>query len=150
MYNICCRMLKDKSDAEDVLQMSFVQIFSKINEYRFESTLGAWIKRIVINNCINHIRKNSLHFEVYDGQEIAYDDDEPIIYNVNGIKKAINELPAGYRMIFCLYTLEGYDHNEISLIMNISESTSKSQYSRAKAKLHQILKDNGEINKIYQ
>lgn len=150
MYNICCRMLKDKNDSEDVLQMSFVQIFAKIKEYRYESTLGAWIKRIVVNNCINHLRKNSMHFEVYDGQEIPYNDDEPITYNVNGIKNAINELPTGYRMIFCLYTLEGYDHNEIALIMNISESTSKSQYSRAKAKLHQILKDNGEINRIYQ
>lgn len=56
-------MLKDKNDAEDVLQMSFVQIFAKIKEYRYESTLGAWIKRIVVNNCINHLRKNSMHFE---------------------------------------------------------------------------------------
>ncbi|MBK8625233.1 MAG: RNA polymerase sigma factor [Saprospiraceae bacterium] len=150
MYNICLRMVSDQNDAEDVLQISFVQIFSKLSEYRFESTVGAWIKRIVVNNCINHLRKNIIHFESIEDKEVMSIEDEPAEYNVSSIKKAIDELPEGYRAIFCLYTMEGYDHSEIAQIMNISESTSKSQYSRAKSKLYQILKDNGSINHIYQ
>ena len=150
MYNICLRMVIDQNDAEDVLQISFFQIFSKLGEYRFESTIGAWIKRIVVNNCINHLRKNIIHFESIEDKEVMIQEDEPVEYNVSSIKKAINDLPEGYRVIFCLYTLEGYDHGEIAQIMNISESTSKSQYSRAKSKLCQILKDNGSINQIYQ
>jgi RNA polymerase sigma factor (sigma-70 family) len=150
MYNVCLRMVNDQNDAEDVLQISFVQVFTKMNEYRFESTIGAWIKRIVVNNCINHLRKNIIHFESIDDKEVISGDEEPTTYNVAAIKQAIDELPEGYRAIFCLYTLEGYDHGEIGQIMNISESTSKSQYSRAKAKLCQILKDSGRINSIYQ
>jgi RNA polymerase sigma-70 factor (ECF subfamily) len=143
-------MMSDQSDAEDVLQISFVQVFSKISEYRFESTIGAWIKRIVVNNCINQLRKNVIHFESIDDRDVYVADDEPETLNVTAIKQAIDELPDGYRAIFCLYTLEGYDHSEIGQIMNITESTSKSQYSRAKAKLCQILRDSGRINSIYQ
>lgn len=150
MYNLCLRIVGDQSDAEDVLQVAFVQVFTKIKDYRFESTLGAWIKRIVVNNCINHLRKNSLHFESIGDNDIAVVDDEPVSFNVQTIKLAINQLPEGYRTIFCLYILEGYDHSEIAQILGITESTSKSQYSRAKAKLCQILRENGSINLIYQ
>ena len=102
------------------------------------------------NNCINHLRKNSLHFESIGDNDIAVVDDEPVSFNVQTIKLAINQLPEGYRTIFCLYILEGYDHSEIAQILGITESTSKSQYSRAKAKLCQILRENGSINLIYQ
>lgn len=150
MYNLCLRIVGDQNDAEDVLQVAFVQVFRKINEFRFESTLGAWIKRIVVNNCINHLRKNSLQFESIGDNDVAVVDDEPVSFNIHTIKLAINQLPEGYRTIFCLYILEGYDHGEIAQILGITESTSKSQYSRAKAKLCQILRDNGSINLIYQ
>lgn len=106
---------------------------------------------MVVNNCINHLRKNSLHFESIGDNDIAVVDDEPVSFNVQTIKLAINQLPEKViETIFCLYILEGYDHSEIAQILGITESTSKSQYSRAKAKLCQILRENGSINLIYQ
>jgi len=152
MYNICLRMIRDQGEAEDVLQNSFIDVFTKLKFFRFESTPGAWIKRIVVNNCINHIRKNKIEFQSSDYIPDTEDgvDSENSSFNIDIIKKAINELPDGYRMIFCLYTMEGYDHGEISEILNISESTSKSQYSRARSKLYEILKSSGSIDMIYQ
>jgi len=152
MYNICLRMLNDQSEAEDVLQNAFVDVFTKIKMFRYESTLGAWIKRIVINNCINHIRKLKVDIVSVDNiqdreDEVSSEDTE---YNLDVVIRAIEMLPDGYRMIFNLYTLEGYDHGEIAEILNISESTSKSQYSRAKTKLHDILKSSGDIHSIYK
>lgn len=150
MYNICFRMMNDQMDAEDVLQTSFVQVFTRLSDYRYESTIGAWIKRIVVNNCINMLRKNKLKIESLDDKhDVPLISDEPVTYNIQKVKDAIYLLSDGYRAIFSLYAMEGYDHGEIAEIMNISESTSKSQYSRAKAKLIQILRESGEINNIY-
>jgi RNA polymerase sigma-70 factor (ECF subfamily) len=151
MYNICLRMVNDKSEAEDVLQNAFIDIFTKMKYFRYESTPGAWIKRIVINNCINHLRRNKAETVSLDQVAISEMDYEPdVSFNLNVIKNAIGQLPEGYRVIFCLYTIEGYDHGEIAEIMQITESTSKSQYSRARAKLYNILKSSGDIDKIYE
>jgi len=145
MYNICLRMLRNDMDAEDLLQNSFVDIYGKINTFRFQSSIGAWIKRIVINNCINFLKKRRLEVVSLENQ---YDDrwdetekekaDLPL--NVKDIKSAISQLPDGYRMVFNLYTMEGYDHKEIAEILEVSEATSKSQYSRAKKKLREMLR----------
>lgn len=152
MYNICLRMVSDQSEAEDVLQNSFIDVFTKLKYFRFESTPGAWIKRIVVNNCINHLRKSKIEFQSTDYIPDVADTKETddVSYNIDIVKKAINQLPDGYRMIFCLYTMEGYDHGEIAEILNISESTSKSQYSRARSKLYENLKSSGSIDMIYQ
>ena len=152
MYNICLRMTGDQSEAEDVLQNSFVDVFTKLKMFRFESTPGAWIKRIVVNNCINHLRKNKLDFQSVDFIPDLVDETEveEVSLNIDIVRKAIDQLPDGYRMIFCLYTMEGYDHGEIAGILNITESTSKSQYSRARSRLCEILKSNGTIDMIYQ
>jgi RNA polymerase sigma-70 factor (ECF subfamily) len=151
MYNICLRMLSDQSDAEDILQNSFLDVFSKISMFKFESTPGAWIKRIVVNNCINHLRKRKIELISLDEKVILVEDnhEDSIDLNVNAIYEAISQLPDGYRVVFSLYVLEGYDHGEISEILQISESTSKSQYSRARAKIYEILKSSGNINNIY-
>jgi RNA polymerase sigma factor (sigma-70 family) len=142
MYNICLRMLNNSMEAEDVLQESFMDVYRKLHTYKFESTPGAWIKRIVVNNCINKLRKNKLHIEEieegrYVADEIVEKDDYG--YEVKKIKKAMSALPDGYRAIFSLYAMEGYDHQEIGQIMNISESTSKSQYSRARKKIRELM-----------
>lgn len=152
MYNICVRMISDVSEAEDVLQNAFVDVFTKLKMFRYESTPGAWIKRIVVNNCINHLRSKKLNMHFSENIPDIQDDvnDDTIEFNVGLIKNAISMLPDGYRSIFCLYTMEGYDHSEISEILEISESTSKSQYSRAKAKLYEILKSSGSLEQIYQ
>ncbi|MBK9256672.1 MAG: sigma-70 family RNA polymerase sigma factor [Saprospiraceae bacterium] len=150
MYNICKRMVPYDADAEDVLQLSFIDVFSKLNSYKFESTPGAWIKRIVINNCINHLRKRRLETKEFDGNtDIVDEDHTEYEVNVQLIHKAIELLPDGYRIIFSLYAVEGYDHSEIAEILNITESTSKSQYSRARARLKEIIRSNGDINRIY-
>jgi RNA polymerase sigma factor (sigma-70 family) len=152
MYNLCLRMLKNQPDAEDVLQNAFIDVFGKLHSFRFESSVGAWIKRIVVNNCINFLKKR--RFEILELNEAITADegsekwkehagagnDQPA-YDIKAIQKAIFNLPQGYRIIFSLYLLEGYDHEEIAEILDISISTSKSQYSRAKKKLRELLQE---------
>jgi RNA polymerase sigma factor (sigma-70 family) len=144
MYNISVRMLGTAENAEDALQSAFVDVFTKLESFRYESTIGAWIKRIVINNCINALKKRRMDFvELTDNAQIANDTTPSVseaVLNVSAIQQAIQQLPDGYRTIFNLYAMEGYDHEEIGEILGISEATSKSQYSRAKAKLREVLK----------
>lgn len=135
-------MLNNEMDAEDVLQNSFVDVYSHLESFNFEATPGAWIKRIVINNCINHLKKKRLQFE--DLSQVPnipqVNEEEPIInLSVEKVKTAMSLLSDGYRTVFSLYALEGYDHGEIAEILGISESTSKSQYHRAKEKIRTIL-----------
>lgn len=143
MYNVCLRMVKNETDAEDLLQNSFVDIFTKLDSFRFQSSIGAWIKRIVINNCINFLKKRRLPLEELD---VEHHDHSPqpvaqavIGLSVEAVKSALMDLPDGYRIVFSLYMLEGYDHKEIGEILGVTEATSKSQYSRAKRKLQEIL-----------
>jgi len=146
MYNVCLRIVKNELDAEDVLQNAFVDIFSKMDTFRFESTIGAWIKRIVVNHSINFLKQRRLQFETFEDQyqNNFFDHHEDhdlshIALSVEQIKKALYTLPDGYRVVFSLYLLEGYDHQEIAEILGISEATSKSQYSRAKHRIRQII-----------
>jgi RNA polymerase sigma factor (sigma-70 family) len=133
MYNIAIRFLNNKMDAEDILQESFVTAFEKINELSNENAFGSWLKRIVVNNCITHIRKNKVQFEDLDGYEntIGNDDEEEVNIEPEIVHHAIRELPDGGRTILILYALEKYKHREIAEMLSISESTSKSQYRRA-------------------
>jgi RNA polymerase sigma-70 factor (ECF subfamily) len=143
MYNTCYRMMNSQTEAEDMLQEAFTEAFMKLHTFRYDSTFGAWLKRIVVNKCINEIkrRKADLNF-VEDIQvfgERKEEEDVSAGLNVKDIKKAMEQLPEGSRMIFSLYLLEGYDHREIAQILNVSESNSKSQYMRAKRKVKEIL-----------
>ena len=148
MYNLAYRMLNNREDAEDLLQEAFMECFRNINSYRFDSTFGAWLKKIVVNKCINQIKKKKIDLTFCESlPPIIYEDEEEISYDTGKIFSGIEMLPDGYRIILTLYLLEGYDHSEISQILGISESTSKSQYSRAKEKLRNILlknKKNGQ------
>ncbi len=144
MYNVCLRMVRNELDAEDILQNSFVDIFTKLDTFQYQSSIGAWIKRVVLNNCINFLKRNRVHFEELDErfanmEEEERSNDEEAGLTVERINRALFELPDGYRVVFSLYMLEGYDHKEIAEILNITEATSKSQYSRAKSKLRDIL-----------
>lgn len=141
-------MMNNTEEAEDMLQESFTEAFMKLDSFRYESSFGAWIKRIVINKCINEIKRrkaevlyfDNLHHVDHNENENDFIDYEDIKLNVEKVHKAIEALPEGYRIIFSLYLLEGYDHTEIAQILDISESTSKSQYMRAKRKIKDILK----------
>jgi len=142
MYNICLRMMKDSFEAEDVLQISFVDVFTKLHTFKGNSTIGAWIKRIVVNNCINELRKRKMYFEEMEGQleNIPEEVQEEVSdYKVQTIKECIKKLPNGFRVVLSLYLMEGYDHKEIAEILKITESTSKSQYHRAKIKLKELM-----------
>ena len=145
MFNICVRMLNDTSEAEDALQESFLKAFRNMEQFKGNSTLGAWLKRIVVNECLNRIKKRKLDLiSIEDRQleESAEDEhlsEQDLVLEVGKVRQAIQELPDGFRVVFSLYLIEGYDHQEIADILGITESTSKSQYSRAKAKLRQLL-----------
>jgi RNA polymerase sigma factor (sigma-70 family) len=143
MYNICLRMLNTAENAEDALQNAFVDVFTKMDSFRNESTIGAWIKRIVVNNCINHMKKRRMAFaEMNENLHHIADDNGSVgeeVLQIDIIQKAIQQLPDGYRVVFSLYAMEGYDHEEIGEILGVTEATSKSQYSRAKARLREAL-----------
>ena len=138
-------MMGNREEAEDALQNAFVDIFRKLDSFRAEATLGAWIKRIVVNHCINILKKRKLDtvdlMDHHGKVPVSYEPAEDVSDEVRRIKRAMRKLPDGYRVIFSLYALEGYDHKEIAEIMQISEGGSKSQYSRAKQKLKSLLGD---------
>ena len=146
MYNTCLRMLRHENDAEDALQNAFVDIFGKLETFMYQSSVGAWMKRIVVNNCINFLKRQKVTFEVFEPEVHLTNkttEDEAVtetIFSVENIKKAMTELSEGYRVVFSLYMMEGYDHEEIAQILHISESTSKSQLSRAKQKIKELIK----------
>jgi len=143
MFNAAYRIVNNREEAEDMLQEAFTDCFRSIGSYRSESTFGAWLKTIVINKCINRLRKREaelVYVDDYSPVEIPGEQEPEVIWpDTSVIAKAVDKLPDGYRVVFSLYLLEGYDHAEISQIMNISESTSKTQYLRAKNKLKKIL-----------
>lgn len=143
MYNTALRMVRNAHDAEDLLQSVFVEVFTKIHTFRYESSIGAWIKRITVNKSINFLKSRRLVFQELTQQtqleEPASELDPETRYSVQKVQHAIQELPDGYRVVFTLYALEGYDHEEIGQILGVTEATSKSQYSRAKAKLRSML-----------
>lgn len=147
MYNVALRITADTLEAEDVLQEAFLIAFDKIASYRNEASFGAWLKKIVVNAALNQVRKRRYQFsEIEDDGN--YEDnstketmaEEEINFQAAQIRKAIESLPDGFRIVFTLYLLEGYDHAEIAEILGISVSTSKSQYNRAKKKLQEVLK----------
>ena len=143
MYNVCLRMLRQPEDAEDVVQDSFVEAFTKLESFRYDSTFGSWLKRIVINKSLNHLKKKRIPITAIEGHEfhLAEETTEPTpTMDIQKVKKGIDSLPDGYRQIINLYLIEGYDHVEIGEILNISTSTSKSQYHRAKKKLVELVK----------
>ena len=144
MYNVGYRIVRDQEEAEDVLQEAFISAFRNLELYRSESTFGAWMKRIVVNKAINQLKKKRMERfpddERWDiREEETVDEFEGYPFTVDKVKKAIGQLPEGYRLVLSLYLMEGYDHSEISEILGITESTSKSQLNRSKKKLRELL-----------
>jgi RNA polymerase sigma-70 factor (ECF subfamily) len=142
MYNVGFRITRDEDEAQDVLQESFISAFRNLDKYRGDAAFGAWLKRIVINKAVNALNKKR-HERIPDEEEwdvpeteneVPYD-----VLTVDRVRNGIDQLPDGYRSVLSLYLIEGYDHQEIGEILGISESTSKSQLNRAKAKLRELL-----------
>ncbi len=146
MLNTAFRIVGTRADAEDVLQESFVSAFKNIDSYREEAAFGAWLKRVVVNRALTHLRnmQRQLFFSEVEEEPMIVDDDPldevSMELEVANVKEAVLNLPDGFRSVLTLYLFEGYDHKEISEILNISESTSKTQYKRAKDKLKELLK----------
>ena len=140
MYNTCIRMVSNQYDAEDIIQESFINAFNSLDKFRGDSSFGSWLKRIVINKSITFLRKKKQEFADIDNLQIVADDNEdenlPKI-DPTKVHESIKTLPEKARVVLNLYLLEGYKHKEIAEILNIAESTSKSQYLRAK----QLLRD---------
>ena len=153
MLNVCLRVLNHNAEAEDVLQEAFLDAFTHLHTFRGQSTFGAWLKQIVVNKAINQLRQRRLQLvniedQHFDSEEIDLADSEPfdeesLELDVERVKRGLNQLPEGYRVVLSLYLFEGYDHEEIGEILNISESTSRTQYMRGKKKLLEIMKNKG-------
>ena len=145
-------MVKNVEDAEDLLQNSFTDVFVNLQKFRYQSSIGAWIKRIVINNCINFVKKKKIEFQELTPNVQTFvaqtNESTDLSYSVGSIQNNLMKLPDGYRVVFSLYLLDGYDHKEIGEILNISEATSKSQFSRAKKKLKQMILEESSANKF--
>lgn len=147
MYNTCLRMLNNATEAQDVLQESFIEAFKNLERFEHRTSFGGWLKQICINRSINQLKKRKIDWvdmekaAVYDQADEKEIDEMEIAMQVESVKKAIMKLPDGYRTVLNLYLLEGYDHEEISEILNVAESTTRSQYMRAKQKLLQLLKE---------
>jgi RNA polymerase sigma-70 factor (ECF subfamily) len=143
MFNVCYRMMNNREDAEDMLQESFVQAFQKLESFRHESGFGTWLKTITIHTCINALNKRKLDLKYFDEMhrfDTKEEEPEEALYTTENVIEAMNQLPEGGRIVFSLYLLEGYDHGEIAQILNITESTSKTQYMRAKRRVYEIMK----------
>lgn len=149
MMMICIRYSKSESEAEDILQESFIKIFKHLKDLREYSNVAAWIKRIVINTALNFQRSKLYLYPMVDVEhlKIAYDESVALSgFHRDELLKMIRELPLGCQVIFNLYAIEGYTHKEIAKKLNISEGTSKSQYSRAKSLLQVKLMDSDRGN----
>jgi RNA polymerase sigma factor (sigma-70 family) len=144
MYALCCRYVKDSMEAEDVLVTAFTKILERIDQYKGEGSFEGWIRRIVVNEALTYLRRNR---SMYIETDLAAADYQPDYQNLSDHLEAedllsmIQELPAGYRIVFNLYAIDGYSHKEIATQLNISENTSKSQLSRARVYLQKLLAD---------
>ena len=146
MYIVANRFVKDAQDAEDVVQEAFIKAFTKLHQFKADVTFGAWLKRIVVNKSIDFLKSkkqrlvelDEVHLKVIDTDN----DDKWLVddaITLNDVKNAINKLPDKYQYVVMLYLIEGYDHQEISEILNISEVASRTQLSRGKVKLQELL-----------
>jgi RNA polymerase sigma factor (sigma-70 family) len=145
MYVVANRFVRNSMEAEDIVQEAFIKAFSKLHQYKAEVTFGAWLKRIVINKSIDLLKSKKQHLQ--DLEEVHLKvvdetDDEWLVEDhitIEDVKQAIEQLPEKYELVVMLYLIEGYDHQEISEILNITEIASRTQLSRGKVKLQELL-----------
>lgn len=144
MFTIAQRYVKDSFVAEDMMQDAFIKVFKNIQGFKGEVTIGAWIKRIVINQCIDYLKKKRIELVSIEEKELTIADDGDWTVKeevpVNIVTSAINSLPEKYKVVLNLYLIEGYDHQEIAKVLNITEVNSRSQLMRGKNKLRGQLK----------
>jgi len=143
MYGLCLRYAKNKMDAQDLLHDGFVKVLEGIKTFRSEGSLEGWLKKIMINTAINFYKKKYavIFYDIEEADEnVIFDDDLISKFSANDLLSVIQELPEGYRLVFNLFAIEGYKHNEIAEILNISENTSKTQLMKARCILMNKIK----------
>jgi RNA polymerase sigma factor (sigma-70 family) len=143
MLGVCYRFAKNREDAEDMLQEGFIKVFTQMHQYRNEGALEGWIRRIIVHTCINNLKKNkkfSDSLDIIHAHSVHVNEEMiPSIMQAKQVVECIRMLPLGYRTVLNLYAIEGFPHKEIAGMLDIEESTSRSQYTRAKAMLEEIL-----------
>jgi RNA polymerase sigma factor (sigma-70 family) len=143
MMAVCCRYAKDRTEAQDILQEAFVKVFQHLGRYRDSGSLEGWIRRIVVNTAIDHLRRNKRQQQDIELNETTLDVGvEDVLDHMEAafLMELIQQLPEGYRAVFNLYAVEGYSHQEIAQQLEISEGTSRSQYVRARHQLQKLIK----------
>lgn len=152
MLSVCYRYAKSREDAEDMLQEGFIKVFTQIHQFQNRGALEGWIRRIIVHTCINTLKKNKKFSDSVDIIHAASvpvrEENIPSILQAKQVVECIRLLPLGYRTVLNLYAIEGYSHKEIAEILDIEESTSRSQYTRAKAMLEDILVKKNILTKI--
>lgn len=143
MFGVCLRYVSDIDVAKDILQDSFITVFSRLSSFNHDGSFEGWIRRIVVNTALMHLRKTTL-FVDYDNasEQIKNESVDPSALedlSVADLMKIVDSLPPGFRTVFNLFAIEGYSHKEIGQLLNITESSSRSQYSRARKQLQQII-----------
>jgi RNA polymerase sigma-70 factor (ECF subfamily) len=143
MLAVCYRFAHNREDAEDMLQEGFIKVFSQIHTFQNKGAFEGWIRRIIVHTCINNLKKNKRFNERVDILHASSlqvrEESVPSIVQAKQIVDCIRILPIGYRTVLNLYAIEGYSHKEIGSMLDIEESTSRSQYTRAKQMLEEIL-----------
>jgi RNA polymerase sigma factor (sigma-70 family) len=143
MLSVCYRFAHNREDAEDMLQEGFIKVFSQVHTFQNKGAFEGWVRRIMVHTCINHLKKNKKFNEsvdiIYANGVQVREESVPSIVQAKQIVECIRLLPLGYRTVLNLYAIEGYTHKEISAMLDVEESTSRSQYTRAKQMLEDIL-----------
>jgi len=152
MMAVCRRFACDLTEAEDMLQEAFIRVFTNIDQYRFEGSLEGWIRRIVVHSALEVLRKRLVRFTDIDGEAEALsspDTDAVTAMSAAELMRLICDLPDGYRVVFNLYVIEGYDHNEIANLLGISAATSRSQLLKARRALQEQIKSTDRSPNTY-
>ena len=154
LFGVCLRYAAGRAEAEDILQESFLKIFSRIRDYTGRGSFTGWMRKIVINTALTHYHANLKHrnnvgIEEYSISEAAASGFDEDLFSSEELYKVLNDLPNGYRIVFNLYAVEGYKHKEIAEILGIDLNTSKSQYSRAKAAIREKLEKLSRLKSSY-
>ncbi len=143
MFRLCLRYAQDQPEAEDMLQEGFIQVFKDLHQFTASGPLGGWIRRVMVNKALQIIRKRKRLFASADPADISEQVSQPADVfaqlNLQALTRLIQQLPAGYRLVFNMYVIEGYSHQEIAETLDISVSTSKTQLFKAKASLRRML-----------
>jgi RNA polymerase sigma-70 factor (ECF subfamily) len=141
MLSVCKQYINDLHHAEDVMITGFMKVFTHLNKFEHKGSFEGWIRRIMIYECIDYLRVKKNNFNHQDIEDVIIIDNESVYemedFSVDDIQNMIDNLPNGYKMVFNLYAIEGYKHQEIAEMLNISEGTSKSQLSHARKLLQQ-------------